>query len=171
MAETEPTVSASPTTGEATEPLSAADPDALNPGPAPQQPEPARRKWFVASWWALGIAALLSLELYAYGHNGLIRVCVGRKAITDLTLLDKKRDGAISSGFPFCVEQLNLGMYSRSDDVSKSALDVACGRAATLLRGDKTECLRRDKDWIRRVDKTQIAPWDPRLYKRLFFVE
>lgn len=130
-----------------------------------------RRKGISGYVWAAGIVTLLVAELYAYGHNGHVRVCVGRKGITDFAQLDKPRKGNIASGYPFCVENLNLGMYSRSDDVAKEALDVACSRAATLLRGEKSECVRRDKDWIRRVDKSTIPPWDPRLYKRLFFVE
>lgn len=128
------------------------------------------RKWS-GYLWAAAIVVLLGAELFAYGHNGHIRVCVGRKGITDFTQLDKPRQGNAAAGFPFCVESLNLGMYSRSDDVAKEALDLACARAATLLRGEKSECLRRDKDWSRRVDKTTIPPWDPRLYRRLLFIE
>src|SRR5688572_17001795 len=69
-------------------------------------------------WWLLGIACVLSLELFIYGHNGWVRVCVGLQGVTDLTLLDrpKHRDGM--KGFPICAEQLNLGMYSRSDDAA-----------------------------------------------------
>lgn len=129
------------------------------------------RKGMSAYVWAVAIFVLLAGELYIYGHNGQVRVCVGRKGLTDFGQLDKPRKGNIASGYPFCVENLNLGMYSRSDDVAKEALDLACGRAATLLRGEKSECIRRDKDWIRQVDKQTIAPWDRRLYRRLFFIE
>lgn len=139
--------------------------------PEPDAAKPPPRKGISGVAWALLILTLLAAELYAYGHNGEVRVCVGRKGLTDFTQLDKPRQGNLAAGYPFCVESLNLGMYSRSDDVAKEALDVACARASALLRGEKSECIRRDKDWIRRVDKTSIPPWDPRLYKRLFFIE
>jgi hypothetical protein len=138
---------------------------------AAESPKPAPKKSIPAYVWGGVIVLLLSLELFAYGHNGNIRVCVGRKGITDFEQLDKPRKGNIASGYPFCVESLNLGMYSRSDEVAKGALDVACSRAATLLRGEKSECIRKDKDWIRKVDKSTIPPWDPRFYRRLFFLE
>jgi hypothetical protein len=142
-----------------------------NPAAAPGAKSKPGRKGISPYVWAIGIFTLLAGELYAYGHNGEVRVCVGRKELTDFGQLDKPRQGNIASGYPFCVANLNLGMYSRSDDVAKEALDVACARAATLLRGEKSECLRRDKDWIRQVDKHHIAPWDARLYRRLFFIE
>lgn len=137
------------------------------PKPEPRVPK-KRISGFV---WAALILTLLSAELYAYGHNGEVRVCVGRKGLTDFTQLDKPRNGNVAAGYPFCVESLNLGMYSRSDDVARDALDVACARASALLRGEKSECIRRDKDWIRRVDKKNVPPWDRRFYRRLFFIE
>lgn len=148
----------------------AASPSADAPSTATSAKE-ATRKGISGFVWAAVILTLLLAELYTYGHNGHIRVCVGRKGITDFAQLDKPRKSNMAAGYPFCVENLNLGMYSRSDEVAKEALDVACSRAATLLRGEKSECIRRDKDWIRRVDKSNVAPWDPRFYKRLFFLE
>lgn len=122
-------------------------------------------------WWVLGIACVLGVELFVYGHNGWVRVCVGLEGVTDLTLIDrpKHRDGM--KGFPICAEQLNLGMYSRSGDAAQEALEQACSRGAPLLHGIKQECLRKEHGWVRRVDKSNIMPWDERLYRRLFFLD
>lgn len=122
-------------------------------------------------WWVLGIVCVLGAELYVYGHNGWIRVCVGMQGVTDLALLDRPRHRDGMKGFPICTEQLNLGMYSRSEDAAREALEVVCTRGATLLRGAKQDCLRKDHGWLRRVDKENIPPWDERLYRRLLFLD
>lgn len=139
---------------------------------APSAPAKSPNRSRAAWWpWLVGIAGILAAELYVYGHDGWVRVCVGRDGLTDLTMLDRPRPHDGIRGFPICAEHLNLGMYSRSDDAAREALDVACARGATLLRGEKADCLRKDHGWLRRVDKKNIPPWDPRLYRRLFFVD
>lgn len=145
-----------------TEPKPTQEAPTAAPGDKPRSP-----LW----WWVLGIACVLGVELFIYGHNGWVRVCVGLHGVTDMTHLDrpKHRDGM--KGFPICAEQLNLGMYSRSEDAAKEALELACTRGATLLHGVKQECLRKDHGWIRRVDKQHIPPWDERLYRRLLFLD
>lgn len=134
------------------------------------EPQRSRRRLPMSAWVA-GVLAVLAGELYIYGHDGWIRVCVGREGITDLSLLEQPRTHGGSGGYPVCAEQLNLGMYSRSDEAAREALEVACVRGAALLRGDKTHCLRKERGWLRRVDKEQIPPWDSRLYRRLFFLD
>lgn len=138
---------------------------------APKDATPSAKPKSPLWWWLLGIACVLGIELFIYGHNGWVRVCVGLQGVTDLTLLDrpKHRDGM--KGFPICAEQLNLGMYSRSQDAAQEALELACSRGAPLLHGVKQECVRKDHGWIRRVDKANIAPWDERLYRRLLFLD
>jgi hypothetical protein len=134
--------------------------------------EPQRRHPRVPmSLWVAGILAVLAGELYIYGHDGWIRVCVGREGMTDLSLLDQPRAHGGNGGYPVCAEHLNLGMYSRSNETAREALEVACTRGAGLLRGDKTDCLRKERGWLRRVDKEQVPPWAPRLYRRLFFLD
>src|SRR5690606_9176333 len=32
-------------------------------------------------WWVLGIACVLGVELFIYGHNGWVRVCVGKEGV------------------------------------------------------------------------------------------
>lgn len=134
---------------------------------------PAKRDVKRASlwWWLLGIACVLGAELYVYGHDGWVRVCVGLQGVTDLNLMDRPKASERMHGFPICAEQSNLGMYSRSDDAARDALEVACARGASLLHGDKQACLRKENRWIRRVDKASIPPWDERLYKRLLFLD
>ncbi len=166
-----------PLTPERSEESTSVEPEpAHSPEPRPSPPSspekgPGRTR--AAQWWPwlLGIAGILAAELYVYGHDGWVRVCVGRDGLTDLTMLDRPRPRDGVRGLPICAEQLNLGMYSRSDDAAREALDVACSRGATLLRGDKADCLRKDHGWVRRVDKKNIPPWDPRLYRRLFFLD
>lgn len=134
--------------------------------------EPQRRQpRLPLSLWVVGVLAVLAGELYIYGHDGWIRVCVGREGVTDLSLLEQPRTHGGSGGYPVCAEQLNLGMYSRSNEAAREALDVACARGAALLRGDKTDCLRKERGWLRQVDKEHVPPWDDRLYRRLFFLD
>lgn len=120
--------------------------------------------------WLVGIACILSMELYIYGHNGWVRVCVGIEGATKFELLDQPK-GHGNRGYPVCAEQMNLGMYSRSEDAAQESLDVACARGATLIHGNKQDCLRKEHGWVRRVDKEQVAPWDPRLYRRMLFLD
>src|SRR5690606_5818065 len=98
-------------------------PAADSTGETNPSPAGAARKRVSGYVWAALIFTLLAAELYAYGDNGQVRVCVGRNGITDFAQLDKPRQGNIAAGYPFCVESLNLGMYSRSDDVAKEALN------------------------------------------------
>jgi len=109
--------------------------------------------------------------LYIYGHDGWIRVCIGKEGTTDFALLDKQRTQGAARGFPICVERLNLGMYSNGDDIAREALEQVCARGATLMGGDQRECIRKEKGWSRRVDKKQILPWDRRFYRRLLFLD
>jgi hypothetical protein len=142
------------------------DPDRKS-APAESNQRKAGNMWM----WLVGISCVLAAELYIYGHDGWVRVCVGLEGMTDLTLMERAKHGDGQRGFPICAEQLNLGMYSGSEEAAREALDVACARGATLLRSDKADCLRKEHGWIRRVDRETIPPWDPRLYRRLFFLD
>ena len=133
-----------------------------------QGPEKGRSNVWL---WVVGIASILALELYVYGHNGWIRVCVGQEGVTDFAALDAPRTQRRAAGFPVCMERLNLGMYSNGDEVARDALEQVCARGATLMGGDQRDCIRKEKGWIRRVDKQHVPPWDKRLYRRLLFLD
>lgn len=121
--------------------------------------------------WVVGMAALLALELFIYGHNGRIQVCVGLEGITKYELLSQPRAEHPIVQYPICSERVNLGMFSRSDEAAEHALMEACTRAAGLLRQDRLECIRREQRWNRKVVKEQILPWDPRMYRRLLWLD
>lgn len=139
--------------------------------PPPNQAAGSKRRFGHMWFWLVGIACVLAAELYIYGHDGWVRVCVGLDGVTDLSLMDRPKHADRPRGFPICAEQLNLGMYSQSDDAAREALNVACARGAALMRGDKSDCLRKEHGWVRRVDKENIPPWDSRFYRRLFFID
>jgi hypothetical protein len=139
---------------------------------APLEKKPTRERWWESTWtWVVGIVALLCLELFIYGHDGHIRVCVGLQSLTDYSLLDKPRSELTVRQFPFCADRTNLGMYSSSEDAAQAALQESCNRAAVLLKRDRLECLRRENGWTRQVTRTQVPPWDRRLYRQLFWLK
>ncbi len=121
--------------------------------------------------WVVGIALILSLELFIYGHNGHVRVCVGVDGVTDWALKYQPKTPDNYRKAPMCAERLNLGMYSGTQEAAEGALDEACRRATMMNRKALPDCLRREKKWTRQVDKDQVFPWDERLYKRLFWME
>ena len=155
----------------ATNATSASEADAGASTSAPHKQD-SEKKGRATTWaWVVGIVTILAAELYVYGHDGWIRVCIGKEGKTDFTLLDKPRQPGSSGPFPICAERLNLGMYSNGDDIAREALEHACFRGATLMGGDQRDCIRKDEGWTRRVDKQHIPPWDRRLYRRLLFLD
>jgi hypothetical protein len=129
--------------------------------------EKDRTIWF----WVLGIVAALSIELYVYGHNGFVQVCVGVEGVTDFSQRGTLRSAANAKTAPFCASRLNLGMYSDTDERAQEALNEACSRATILNRKELTPCLRRENKWARQVYKEQVPPWDKRLYRRLLWLD
>ncbi len=121
--------------------------------------------------WVAGVAIILSVELFIYGHDGRIEVCVGVEGHTDWALKGKPRTPDNFRRAPMCAERMNLGMYSNSQDAAEAALDEACRRATRMNQKALPDCLRRDKKWTRQVTKEQVPPWDERLYKRLLWME
>lgn len=137
--------------------------------PTPEKDEEKRDKWF---WhWVVGIIAVLCVELYIYGHNGKIEVCVGVEGVTDWSLIGKPKTPDNFAKSPKCAQRMNLGMYGDSEEAARAALDEACARATTTNHVARTDCVRRDKKWTRKVFKEHIPPWDERLYKRLLWLE
>lgn len=167
-AEVEPTPGDAATSADDTAQSSTSDKASTKAGT--KEPEKPQSKGSNLWMWLVGIACILSIELYIYGHNGWVRVCVGIEGATKFELLDQPK-GHGGRGYPVCAEQMNLGMYSRSEDAAQESLDVACTRGATLIHGNKQDCLRKEHGWIRRVDKAQVAPWDPRLFRRMLFLD
>ncbi|HEX2735658.1 MAG TPA: hypothetical protein VHM70_28860 [Polyangiaceae bacterium] len=121
--------------------------------------------------WALGILLLLSIELLVYGHNGQIEVCVGIDGVTDFSLKHQARTKETARKMPQCASRLNLGMYDKTEEQALEALTDACGRATMVNKGEIDNCLHRNNKWTRDVTKTQIAPWDRRLYRRILWLE
>jgi hypothetical protein len=138
-----------------------------------QSSKPRTDRWFDRSTrlWLAVIAVLFCVELYVYGRNGWVQVCVGIEGITDYTLLTTPRADARPGQFPFCAERLNIGMYSTADKSAEEALNSVCGRASALMKTEKLECVRRENGWTRHVVRKQVPPWDPRVYRRLLWLD
>jgi hypothetical protein len=135
--------------------------------------EPTRREtWTNTLIWALGILCLLGIELYVYGHDGDIEVCVGIDKLTDYAIRAEPRTKANATKHPFCAKRVNLGMWSKSDELADAALKEACGAASRVVGAEhRQKCIRRDDPWTRFVEKQQIPPWDPRLYRRILWLD
>lgn len=136
-----------------------------------EAPKP-RETWINTLVWALGILVLLGIEIYVYGHNGDIEVCVGIDKLTDYTIRAETRTKANATKHPFCAKRVNLGMWSKGDELADAALKEACGAASRVVGAEhRQKCIRRDDPWTRFVEKKQIPPWDPRLYRRLLWLD
>lgn len=136
-----------------------------------EAPKP-RETWINTLVWALGILVLLGIEIYVYGHDGDIEVCVGIDKLTDYTIRAETRTKANATKHPFCAKRVNLGMWSKSDELADAALKEACGAASRVVGAEhRQKCIRRDDPWTRFVEKKQIPPWDPRLYRRLLWLD
>lgn len=134
---------------------------------APQEKPRDKTFWL----WVVGIASILAVELYVYGHNGQIEVCVGIEGVTDFAERNQPRNAANFRSAPQCSRRLNLGMYEGTQELSQAALQEACARATVQNRDAMPDCLRRDKKWTRQVYKEQVPPWDPRLYRKLLWID
>lgn len=138
------------------------------PTPSKDPPE----SWRNTILWAVGIAAVLCVELFVYGHDGRIQVCVGVDTLTDYALRAEPRTKENAKKHPFCAERLNLGMWSSKDDLSQAALNDACTAAARIVGQEhRQKCLRKDEPWTRFVEKEHVMPWDSRLYRRLLWLD
>lgn len=128
--------------------------------------------WINTMAWVLGIVLVLGVELFIYGHNGFIRVCVGVDTLTDYSLKTEPRSRENAKNHPFCAQRLNLGMWTSSDDLAKESLQEACTMAARVVGQEhKEKCLRKDQPWTREVEMEHVMPWDPRLYRKLLFLD
>jgi hypothetical protein len=121
--------------------------------------------------WVVGILVILAVELFIYGHDGRIEVCVGIKDRTDFSLAGQPRTKENARKIPACAERMNLGMWGSSEARGKEALEQACKKATRFQAQQTTACLRNDGNWTRKVREEQIMPWDPRLYRRLLFLD
>lgn len=121
--------------------------------------------------WLGVVAVIFAVELFIYGHAGIIRVCVGLEGQTDFSLLERRDPQAPPREHPYCAERRNIGMYPRAEEAAREALDEACQRAAALTRGDQHACIRREQGWVRQVHKQNLPPWDERVYRRLLWLD
>jgi hypothetical protein len=140
-----------------------------------RETEAPKRKpetWTNTLLWLAGILLLLGIELYIYGHDGYVQVCVGIQEITKFELRHEVKTKANAKHHPFCAERMNLGMWSSSEEHGKAALEEACHSAARVVGMErKQHCLRNDDPWKRFVDTQQVMPWDPRFYRRLLWLD
>jgi hypothetical protein len=128
--------------------------------------------WTNTFIWIGVIVLALGIELFIYGHDGRIQVCVGIDKLTDYAIRNEPRTKENAVKHPFCAERLNLGMWSSSEKHSKAALTEACSAAARVVGAEhRQKCLRRDEPWTRFVETEHIMPWDSRLYRRLFWLD
>jgi hypothetical protein len=143
------------------------------PKDAPKSAAPRKREtWTNTLLWALGILVVLGVEMYIYGHDGDIEVCVGIDKLTDYSIRTEPRSKANASKHPFCAKRVNLGMWNNGEELAEAALKEACGAASRVVGAEhRQKCLRRDDPWSRFVEKQHIAPWDPRLYRRLLWLD
>ncbi len=121
--------------------------------------------------WLCVVAVIFAVELFIYGHAGIIRVCVGLEGQTDFSLLTRGNVAASPRSHPFCAERRNIGMYPNAENAAQAALEEACQRGATLTGGEMRACLRREQGWIRQVHKENVPPWDKRVYRRLLWLD
>lgn len=119
-------------------------------------------------WWLLPIAMVV--EFYAYGHDGRLEICVGKRGEVDFELLGQERTDDNRWQFPRCETRDNLGLRDREDELVPEAIALAC-RGATIFRnrGEAKECVAGEKDWEHRVERSFVPPWDPAYYRHLFW--
>jgi hypothetical protein len=161
---------------EETEPPSPPPEDAKTENRTDEQAKEASKRkpetWTNTLLWGAGILLVLGVELFVYGHDGYIQVCVGIKEITKFESRNEPKSKENARYHPFCAERMNLGMWTSSDEQSQDALKDACHAAARVVGMErKQDCIRNDDPWTRFVDIRQVMPWDPRLYRRLFWLE
>lgn len=139
--------------------------------PQPSAGDEKNRKDKTFWIWVAGILFILGLELFIFGHDGKIEVCVGVEGVTEWALKDQARTPETFRKAPVCAERLNLGMYAGSQEAAEAALNEACKRATMLQRDALQDCIRRENKWTRQVNKQQVPPWDERLYRRLLWLD
>lgn len=120
-------------------------------------------------WWYV-LVGLLVVEFWLYGRRGYIEVCVGTEGETDFALVGKERSDANRWAFPRCEQRLNIGLFSRYDEVVEEATSVAC-RGATIFRhqGEGKACTKQEGKWVRKIDARQVPPWHAVFYEHLFW--
>ncbi len=122
--------------------------------------------------WVAAILLILGVELFIYGHNGRVEVCVGLEGVTDFSLVGQKRSPENFRKYPKCLERMNLGMWTSSEEVAREALNTICSRLTAKLEPEfKQQCIRKEGRFDRVVVKENIPPWDPRLYRQLLFLD
>lgn len=148
----------------ADEPKDAGEPKAA-PEPAPVAASGRRASRL---WWALPI--LLVAELYVYGHDGRLQICVGKEGDTDFALVGQERTDENRWKFPRCETRDNLGLRSQHDAQVEQATKVAC-RGATIFRhqGEAKACVAGEQGWQHQVEGQFVPPWDPAYYRHLFW--
>lgn len=136
---------------------------------APSDPETRRRERRSNLIWFGSIFVILCIELYIFGKNGLINVCVGRP-YTDFSLIGAQVTPQNRLKMPTCELRFNIGMSNKYDETVKQAHLAACQRA-TLRQGIKgrTQCLSTSEGWRKYIVVEQAYPWQKPFYERLFW--
>lgn len=120
--------------------------------------------------WVAAIGLLLTIELYLFGRNGYIDVCIGRDGITDFGLVGEPVTQETSRKAPLCQRRHNLGMQSRYDEELKAGLRQACQRAnATFGTRDVMSCINGKDPWAHWIASEQVPPWHEAFYKQMLW--
>lgn len=137
-----------------------------------EAPDPAfeRRERRKTAIWMAVIGVLLTVELYVFGKNGYIDVCVGRDGVTDFGLVGKSATPETGSKAPLCERRHNLGMRSHYDEELKTGLRQACQRAnAVFGTHDVTGCIHGKDRWAHWITSEQVPPWHEAFYKQMLW--
>lgn len=120
-------------------------------------------------WWVV-LLVILVVEMYVYGRNAEIEVCVGKEGAHDFSLVGTERTDENRWKFPRCEARLNLGLRSHFDEQVDQAVLEAC-RGATMFRnrGEGKACVEGTDGWQHRIDTHYVWPWDSRFYEHLFW--
>ncbi|HTM43701.1 MAG TPA: hypothetical protein VL137_02030 [Polyangiaceae bacterium] len=138
--------------------------------PAPVEPPPKTDRSTL--YWAVGIVALVFAELYYYGHNGELKVCVGKEGVHDFNLIGQMRTDENRWKFPFCEDRVNLGLRDEFDDLGRDAVKSACRRATLLhFQSEAADCVALENHWKRKVITRQVMPWERRFYRQLLWLD
>lgn len=137
--------------------------------PASRPPASAPRRSASRLVW-LAILAFGLTELWLFGRNGDLRVCVVRAGEHDLALVDTPRTDENTRRYPSCERRQNVGLRSHYAERVEDAMIHAC-RRATILRGRQAtlDCALKRDGWEHHVEGRWVAPWEPAYYQRLFW--
>ena len=136
---------------------------------APKKGAP-KRDWGSRIWIVL--LALGAFELWLFGRQGHIEVCVAKEGVHDFALLGQPRTDQNTRRYPTCEKRLNVGITSRYVEALEDAQIHACRRANILrprAKEDTILCVIKEDNWKHQTTLEHCPPWHDHYYKRLFW--